>query len=70
MKNISILILSLSLLFLSSCSKERNCIEKPKEGCGCLALYDPVCGCNNKTYSNPCDAECAGISSYKKGVCK
>ena len=67
MKNILILILS--IFFMSSCSKENNCIENPKEGCGCLAIYDPVCGCNSKTYPNSCDAECSGISSYKKGAC-
>jgi hypothetical protein len=32
--------------------------------------YDPVCGCNKKTYSNSCVAECHGIKEYTKGECK
>jgi hypothetical protein len=32
--------------------------------------YNPVCGCNNKTYGNACAAECAGITEYTKGPCK
>jgi hypothetical protein len=31
--------------------------------------YDPVCGCNNKTYGNACAAECSGIKKYTKGEC-
>lgn len=31
--------------------------------------YDPVCGCNQKTYPNACAAECAGIRTYTKGEC-
>ena len=31
--------------------------------------YDPVCGCNNITYSNECYAAINGITSWKNGVC-
>ena len=31
--------------------------------------YDPVCGCNQKTYSNACMAQCHGITKYVKGEC-
>ena len=35
----------------------------------CIEIYDPVCGCNNITYSNECYATINGITSWKDGVC-
>jgi len=32
--------------------------------------YSPVCGCNNKTYSNQCIAGSWGIETYTMGECK
>ncbi|GAB4494025.1 MAG: hypothetical protein OHK0019_19300 [Saprospiraceae bacterium] len=52
-----------------SCKTASKCVENPKKDCVCTMQYDPVCGCNNKTYSNACAAECAGIREYKKGEC-
>ncbi|HCQ31665.1 TPA: hypothetical protein DIU27_04785 [Candidatus Collierbacteria bacterium] len=35
----------------------------------CSDLYTPVCGSNSKTYSNPCEANLAGITRYGEGIC-
>lgn len=46
------------------------CEEAAKENCMCTFEYNPVCGCNDKTYGNRCEAECKGISQYTPGECK
>jgi hypothetical protein len=35
----------------------------------CTDQSDPVCGCDNRTYSNSCEAHHAGVSVAKKGAC-
>tara|TARA_B100001769_G_C21994571_1_gene534538 strand:- start:45 stop:998 length:954 start_codon:yes stop_codon:yes gene_type:complete len=46
-----------------------GCEETKCEG-GWTKIYDPVCGCNDVTYSNSSEAECKGITSYTEGKCK
>lgn len=65
-----ILVFALLSAALTACHTTKNCRENPKPDCLCTLQYDPVCGCNNKTYGNACAAGCAGIKTYTKGACK
>ena len=64
----------ISLVIFYQCSKDNDsqyCIDKSKiYNTVCIEIYDPVCGCNNKTYSNDCYANANGITYYTKGECK
>ena len=35
----------------------------------CTMQYDPVCGCDGKTYSNGCQARVSGVKAFTKGEC-
>ncbi len=50
--------------------QESKCVENINPDCFCILIFDPVCGCNNQTYGNACQAACAGIPKVKKGECK
>jgi hypothetical protein len=66
MKYFGIFILALTFV---SCAKQ-GCKAKLDGSCICTADYNPVCGCDEVTYSNACTANCSGIENYTSGTCK
>ena len=67
-----VLVIAASLSFNNStcnAKKKVDCIGEPVKDCMCTQQYDPVCGCDGKTYGNACVARCAGVKSWTKGEC-
>ncbi|MFN2438290.1 MAG: Kazal-type serine protease inhibitor family protein [Chitinophagaceae bacterium] len=71
MKFIYIILIAFMLVNCKTPSNKdiNDCKGQAVADCMCTMQYDPVCGCDNKTYSNDCVARCAGVKSWKKGEC-
>ena len=70
------LLLCFALLMLSfKCTNDdvnvinEDCLTDPTPDTVCSMDYVPVCGCDEKTYSNACVASAAGVLIWTDGVC-
>lgn len=73
MKNLILLSLFF-ILIIAACRTAKTpldpeCMGTAQTDSVCTQVYQPVCGCNNITYGNECEARRAGAKSWRNGEC-